>query len=147
MPVAILMMILLSLSACGKAVEDTRPGQPVKTRQTAFKEILKVFEPMGTMLRTDRYQPERFAALAADLVARRDAPWGHFGADTFYPPTKAKAEVWSDAAEFERERQAFLTATEALRAAAQTKERARAEAAYFKVYDICQSCHKRFKEK
>jgi cytochrome c556 len=42
------------LAACGE-VEDTRPGQPVKTRQTAFKEIVKAFEPMGVMLRENRY--------------------------------------------------------------------------------------------
>ena len=37
------------LTGCGE-VEDTRPGQPVKQRQVAFKEIVKTFEPMGVML-------------------------------------------------------------------------------------------------
>jgi uncharacterized protein YceK len=44
--------VLVGLSGCNAHVEDTRPGQPVKTRQVAFQEILKVFEPMGVMLRT-----------------------------------------------------------------------------------------------
>lgn len=144
---ATLALVLFGLAACGKPVEDTRPGQPVKTRQTAFKEMLRAFEPMGTMLRTDRYQPEKFAALAAELMTRRDAPWQHFGADTNYPPTKAKPEVWSQAEAFERERLAFMAATDELLAAAQTKKQAEAEKAYQKAYDICQSCHKRFKEK
>lgn len=144
----LLLVLALGLAAgCTKVVEDTRPGQPVKTRQVAFKEMIKVFEPMGTMLRTDKYEPHRFAALAAELMTKRDAPWVHFGPDTRYPPTKAKAEVWSDAEGFERERQAFMRATDELLAAARTKNAAEAEKAYFRVYDVCQSCHKRFKEK
>lgn len=135
------------LTACSKPVEDTRPGQPVKTRQLAFKEILKVFEPMGTMLRTNQYAPEKFAQYAHELMGKRDAPWSHFGADTNYPPTKAKAEVWNEADRFERERDAFIKATDELLAAAQTNQRTEAEKAYYKVYDLCQSCHKHFKEK
>jgi cytochrome c556 len=138
---------LAVLAGCQPAVEDTRPGQPVKTRQVAFKEMLKVFEPMGTMLRTDRYQPDRFAGLAGELIAKREAPWRHFGPDTNYPPTKAKSAVWSEAERFERERLAFFAATDELLAAARTKDRAAAEKAYFKAYDTCQSCHDRFKAK
>lgn len=144
------LLIVLALgvmTGCAKVAEDTRPGQPVKTRQVAFKEIIKVFEPMGTMLRTNKYEPHRFAALAAALVTKRDAPWAHFGQDTHYPPTKATAEVWRNADGFERERQAFMQATDELLAAADAKNAAEAEKAYFKVYDVCQSCHKRYKEK
>lgn len=140
-------LALAGLAGCGGEVEDTRPGQPVKTRQLAFKEMLKVFEPMGTMLRTQKYEPEKFAVLAGQLMAKRDAPWIHFGADTNYPPTKAKPALWSQPEEFERERQAFMSATEELLAAAQTRQLPVAEKAYFKAYDSCQSCHKRFKEK
>lgn len=144
----LLFVLALGLMAgCAKIAEDTRPGQPVKTRQVAFKEMIKVFEPMGTMLRTDKYEPRRFAALAAELMTKRDAPWAHFGQDTHYPPTKAKADLWSDADGFERERQAFMRATDELLAAANAKNAAEAEKAYFKVYETCQSCHKRFKEK
>jgi cytochrome c556 len=143
----LLLAALTGLSACGKPVEDTRPGQPVKTRQVAFKEMLRVFEPMGTMLRTNTYHAEKFAALAGELITKRDAPWQHFGADTHYPPTKAKPEVWSKPAQFERERQAFIAATDVLLAAAQGRQAEPARKAYFKVYDLCQSCHQEFKEK
>lgn len=147
LPILIALLAATGLAACGRPVEDTRPGQPVKTRQTAFKEMLRVFEPMGTMLRTDQYAPEKFAQYAQELMAKRDAPWNHFGPDTLYPPTKAKAEVWSEAERFEREKQAFLQATDELLAAAQTQRQAEAGKAYAKVYDLCQSCHRHFKEK
>lgn len=140
-------MLIAGLSACGQPVEDTRPGQPVKMRQVAFKEMLKVFEPMGTMLRTNHYDADRFLTLAEQLVAKRDAPWGHFGADTHYPPTKAKSAVWAKPEAFERERQLFLAATDELLAKARSRDAGIASKAYFKVYDLCQSCHREFKEK
>jgi len=135
---------VLLLPACGE-VEDTRPGQPVKTRQDAFKDMLKVFEPMGLMLREKRYEEERFLQMATALVERREKPWAHFGPDTNYPPTKATPRVWEEPARFEEERQRFASATDALLAAAQSKDLARIEMAYKAVYDSCKSCHTPFK--
>jgi len=144
----ILSMVALSgLQGCTAQIEDTRPGQPVKTRQIAFQEILKTFEPMGVMLRTDGYEPDRFADLAAELMMKREAPWVHFAPDTDYPPTKAQAVVWTQADEFEQRKLAFLAATEALNTAAKTKNKDQASSAYFKAYDTCQSCHDQFKKR
>jgi cytochrome c556 len=139
--------VLLALTACNQVVEDTGPGQPVKHRQDAFKAVLRSFEPMGVMLRDKQYNAGKFAELAGELVARRDAPWSYFKADTLYPPTKAKAAVWERADEFEHKRQAFVDATDALLAAAQTRELEQVEPAYEKVYDSCKSCHNDFKKK
>jgi cytochrome c556 len=139
--------LAIGLSACGKPVEDTRPGQPVKTRQVAFKEMLRVFEPMGTMLRDGQYNADKFAALAAELIAKRDGPWTHFGPDTNYPPSKAKPEVWEKPAEFDKARDNFYKLTDALLIAAQAKDLKGVTDAYAKVYDDCQSCHQAFKKK
>lgn len=132
------------LAACGEA-EDTRPGQPVKHRQQAFKELIKHFEPMGTMLRDNRYDADKFLALAEELGKRRDAPWPYFGADTDYPPSKAKPEVWSQTADFEQARQAFIAASDRLLAAARSKDKASVEQSYKETYEACQGCHKRFR--
>ena len=139
------LVCLLTLGACSGPVEDTRPGQPVKHRQDAFKAMLLSFEPMGVMLRTGEYRADEFARLANELNTRRDAPWPYFAADTLYPPTKAKAAVWERAQEFEGERQKFFELTDALAAAAQTRDKASAQAAYDKVYASCKSCHEDFK--
>lgn len=139
--------LAISLSACSEKVEDTRPGQPVKTRQTAFKEMLRVFEPMGTMLRDGKYDAGKFEALATELITKRNGPWGNFGPDTHYPPTKARPEVWTNPAQFNEGKVAFLKSTDALLAAAQSKDLKRVTTAYFTVYDHCQSCHKEFKTK
>lgn len=145
-PVALPLLLLVGLIACGP-VEDTRPGQPVKARQTAFKEMLRVFEPMGTMLRTNQYDPQQFLALAEALMTKRDAPWRLFASGTHYPPTKAKPEVWNNAEQFERERQVFMVATDQLLVAAHAKRVGDAQLAYQAVTDACQSCHKHFREK
>lgn len=133
------------LAACGGEVQDTGPGQPVAHRRAAFKEILKVFEPMGVMLRTDRYDAKRFAQLANALGQLRDGPWDYFRPDTNYPPTKAKAAVWSDRATFDKDRSAFFKATDHLIEIAGTTDKTVAKTAYKAVEEACYACHKSFK--
>lgn len=140
----VLMLVGALLTACSEP-EDTRPGQPVKTRQEAFKALLRAYEPMTKMVKEDRYDPDAFAAMAAELMVRKDAPWSHFGPDTNYPPSKAKPEVWQKAAEFEQAKKDFLAATEALNAAAQSRDRTRVEDLYGRVYKTCKSCHDSFR--
>jgi cytochrome c556 len=141
-----LLLTVALLAACGE-VEDTRPGQPVKHRQVAFKEIVKAFEPMGVMLRKGSYDADKFAKMADVLVSKKDGPWSYFGADTNYPPTKATAEVWQQAEQFEKDKQAFLAATDALVVAAQSRDKPQVEAAYDKLHEACKTCHKQFKER
>jgi len=139
-------LLCVFLVACGE-VEDTRPGQPVKQRQDAFKAMLRAFEPMGTMLREQRYDADKFAKQAAALAALRDTPWAHFGPDTQYPPSKSKAAVWEKPEAFSQAREQFVTAVDALSAAVATREQAQIEARYKQVYDTCQGCHKTFRER
>lgn len=140
------LLTVATLAGCGE-VEDTRPGQPVKHRQVAFKEIVKTFEPMGVMLRKGTYDADKFLPMAEALLAKRDGPWEHFGADTNYPPTKATPEVWKQPEEFEKNKKAFITATDALLVAAQSKDKAQVEKTYDAVHEACKTCHKQFKER
>ena len=140
------MILALSLGACGEP-EDTRPGQPVAHRRAAFKDILEVFEPMGQMLQKDTLDTRTFQALVRQLVEKRDAPWTYFGPDTRYPPSHARAEVWTEADKFAAARKSFLEATDKLAAAAGGQDRKQLEAAYATVQDSCKSCHKAFKDR
>ena len=142
----VFLLIPALLAGCGE-VEDTRPGQPVKHRQMAFKEILKAFEPMGVMLRNGRYDANKFLPLAETLHSKREGPWSYFGADTNYPPSKATGEVWKQPEAFEKNQQAFITATDALLAAAKNKDKAEVEKTYDAVHEACKTCHKQFKER
>ncbi|QID16490.1 cytochrome c [Nitrogeniibacter mangrovi] len=136
---------LLFLSACSGEVQDTRPGQPVAHRRAAFKQMLKVFEPMGVMMRTDTFDAQKFATLAKALLQRREVPWQYFKPDTDYPPTKAKPAVWSDPKTFEADRKAFFKASDHLAAVAGTTDKQQAKAAYEAVEHACHTCHDTFK--
>ena len=136
----------LLLAGCSGPVEDTRPGQPVKQRQDAFKALLRAFEPMGQMLRGKTYDADRFATLAAEFAARHEAPWALFGADTNYPPTRAKAAVWSQPGVFEQEVRVFREAAQALSAAVSTRNEADVRRAYDQLHASCKSCHRQFKD-
>jgi len=143
---AALLLSVTLVAACGEP-EDTRPGQPVKHRQQAFKDIIKSFEPMGVMLRKGQYDAERFEKFTAELVAKRDQPWSHFGPDTHYPPTKATGEVWKQPEAFEKEKQTFIATTDKLQEAVRSRDKATVEKAYEAVHESCKSCHKQFKER
>lgn len=142
----LLLLPLLLLAACGEP-EDTRPGQPVAHRRAAFKAILEVFEPMGQMLRDGNVDPQLFQSLAKQLVAKREAPWQWFGADTLYPPSRAKAEVWSQADKFDEEKRAFYAASDRLLQAAGQTDKQRLQEAFDAVNNTCKSCHKSFKSR
>ena len=136
----------LILAACSSEIPDTHPDQPVTKRKQAFKAMLRSFEPMGTMLKDKRYDADAFARLADEFARLRDAPWQHFGADTNYPPTKAKPAVWEKPAEFEQRRQEFVSATNRLLAAAAARNEAEARTTYAAAQDSCKACHNDFRK-
>lgn len=136
---------VLLLTACAEP-EDTRPGQPVNHRRAAFKEILKSFEPMGLQLRNQRYDAKQFAVLANTLAKIKDGPWQYFLPDTNYPPSKAKAALWSEPEKFETSRQSFFKAVDALVVAADSHDVKQITVAYETLHDTCRNCHKSFKE-
>ena len=136
----------LLLSACGGEPADTRPGQPVSARRAAFKKILLAFEPMGIALREKQYNADRFIAQAGELDQVKNGPWGHFGPDSNYPPTHAKASVWSEAERFAAGRDAFLQAVDRLALAAASRDEKKVATAYDAVHDSCRSCHQAFKD-
>ena len=142
----ILGLPLMLLTACGE-VEDTRPGQPVKQRQQAFKQLLRSFEPMGTMLKDNRYDADKFIAMAEQFKADLEGPWAHFGPDTHYPPSKSKPEIWQKPEEFAKARARFLTEAEALISAAQQRDKNLLASRHQAVYETCRDCHNAFRER
>lgn len=142
---ALLSLSALTLAACSSEIPDTHPDQPVTKRQQAFKAMLRSFEPMGTMLKDRRYDPDAFARLANELASLRERPWSHFGPDTNYPPTKALPAVWERPADFEQRRTSFIEASDRLIAAAAARNEADARSAYAEVQDSCKACHRDFR--
>lgn len=141
----ICVFFLFTLTACGEPA-DTHTGQPVTHRRAAFKKILLAFEPMGIQLRERKYNADQFIVQARELARLKDGPWPYFGEDTNYPPTRAKAKVWSAPDQFETARQVFVKATDSLVSAAESRDEKRITAAYEAVHDSCGNCHRTFKE-
>lgn len=142
---ALAALSVITLAACSSEVPDTHPDQPVTKRQQAFKAMLRSFEPMGTMLKDRRYDADAFARMAEEFGRLREQPWAHFGADTNYPPTKARPTVWERPAEFEQRRQEFSAAADRLLAAAAARNEGEARTAYAAVQDSCKACHRDFR--
>ncbi|MDR3213136.1 MAG: cytochrome c [Azoarcus sp.] len=136
------LLTVLTFAACSPTVEDTRPGQPVKHRQEAFKALLRASEPIGLMLQNGQFSPERLAALGETLAKAGEAPWNFYGPDTDYPPSKSRPEVWNEPEKFAAERQRFIAAAATLRSAA---DAGAAQAAYDEMRARCKSCHNAFR--
>lgn len=146
---AVALSLLLSalLAGCSGEVPDTLPGQPIQHRQDAFQEMLQTFEPMGVMLRTRNYEPERFGELAQQFSEKHQVPWQYFTEGSNVPPTRAKDAVWQQAAEFEAEKQQFLSLSDALLQAAKSQNKEAVEAAFFEVEGSCRSCHDEYRNR
>lgn len=143
--ILILSLSLLMLAGCGEP-EDTRPGQPVAHRRAEFAKILRAFEPMGVKLRKGQYDAAQFAAQARQLVEVRDLPWQYFGADTNYPPSHAKARIWTEPELFEAKRKAFFEASDRLLTVSGGGDLKVVTQAYEAVHESCRDCHKAFKD-
>ncbi|GAB6079300.1 hypothetical protein JCM10831_02710 [Hydrogenophilus hirschii] len=152
----------LLLSACQPEPQDTKPGQPVATRQKLFKAMLREFEPMGVMLREGPFDAARFEGHFRRFLDLAEKPWPYFREDTCYPPAKVKPQTCTDLAGIERRKEAFLGAVAGLNTAvkkelgtlapqgsakAETQARAALKAAYDRVYDTCQDCHRDYRKK
>jgi cytochrome c556 len=141
----LILSLPLFITACSEPA-DTHPGQPVTQRRAAFKEIIKNFEPMGVQLRKDRYDAKQFLVHAKALDSLKEGPWSHFGPDTNYPPTKAKAAIWSEPEKFAENRQAFLKVVASLVVAAESSDVKQVSTAYEALHNTCSTCHKAFRE-
>jgi len=134
------------LSACSDRVKDTHPQQVVSKRQAIFKKFTKTLEPMGLVARDRQdYVKSEFVASALALQELSSQPWPYFTADGNYPPTRAKPEVWSQAAEFKQAQDKFLAAVDTLVQVADSADRAAIRSSVEAVQASCKSCHDQFR--
>ena len=143
--VLLLSALVLTLSACGGVDPDSPQGQ----RQAIFKQMLKVSEDLGGMLRGRLpFKAEGFVAGAAELDRLTATPWQHFpqvreeGGES-----RARDEVWQRQARFAELAEAMQAETAALVAASQAKPLRRNQlvAPMQRVEDACKACHEEFR--
>ncbi|MDM8349092.1 cytochrome c [Pseudomonas sp. sp1636] len=140
-----LVALALTLTACG----GVDPNSPQGQRQAIFKQMLKVSEDLGGMLRGRiAFKPQRFVSGAAELDQLVRTPWQHFpqvkeeGGES-----RAKDEVWQRQARFQQLARELEAGTAALVAATAVRplEAADLVAPVQRVEDGCKACHEEFR--
>jgi len=134
------------LTACNNSPQDDHPGQPVTKRKAAFKQIMRILEPMGMVARDRKdYERQEFLASAQELKQLTTQPWAYFTPDSNYPPTRAKAEVWQKPAEFKQAQEKLQAAVDKLAKAAESGNLDIIRPEVVAVEKSCKACHEKFR--
>ena len=141
-----LVAAVVTLTGCSDRAKDTHPDQLVSKRQAIFKKFTKTLEPLGMVARDRQdYVRVEFMANAQALQELSSQPWAYFTADGNYPPTRAKPEVWSQAAEFKQAQTSYLAAVEQLVKISGDNDLPAIRASVDAVQKSCKSCHEKFR--
>lgn len=140
----LLLCTCLLLAGCG----GVDPDSPLGKRQALFKQMLKVSEDLGGMLRGRiAYDEAAFVAGAAELDRLSREPWQHFPQVRDDDRSNATDELWQRQAQFQQLARDMENATAALVQAttAPPLRRAELEPAIRHVEDSCEACHQAFR--
>ncbi len=141
----LLPFLALTLAACG----GVDPNSPQGQRQAIFKQMLKVSEDLGGMLRGRiAFKADGFVVGARELDRLTRTPWQHFpqvreeGGES-----RAKDEVWQRQERFRQLAREMEASTAALvdASAADPLQRADLTAPMQRVEDACKACHEEFR--
>ena len=140
----VVMLVCLTLSACG----GVDPDSPLGQRKAIFKQMLKTSEDLGGMLRGRiAFDGPRFAEGAVKLDALAYEPWKHFPQVKESDQTSATDDVWQKQARFQELARQLEAATGELVVASriQPYKASNLTPAMQKVEDTCSACHKEFR--
>jgi len=144
----VLLSVLLGvgLSACWEEPKDTHPDQLVTKRRALFKQLTRAMEPIGLVANGRKeFKPDEFLSLVQDLEKLSSKPWVYFTVDGNYPPTRARAEVWSHASGFKQAQDTYIGSVQKLAQAAQGGKLDEVRAAVDEVTANCKACHREFR--
>jgi cytochrome c556 len=130
------------------ALAQAKPDVLVKQRQSAMVLQAKYLGPIGAMLKGS-------APYNADIVSRNATylenlsrmAWDGFDPSTQGEKSKAKPEIYKDAAKFKAAVEGFEADVSKLGAAARAKDEAGVRASFGAVAKSCGNCHDNFREK
>jgi cytochrome c556 len=121
----------------------------IKDRQANMKQIGGNMKGLYDTLSGDK-DPAKLKTYAANInaLAGKVPSWFPAGSGPASgEKTKAKAEVWTDAAGFKAAAGAFSTQAAKLNAAAQTGDAAKVQEAFGAVRGTCKGCHDKYQAK
>ncbi len=136
----------LLLGACSSGSGDPHPDKLMTKRIAIFKKFTKTLEPMGLVARDRQdYVKAEFVEHAQALQALSTQPWVYFSADGNYAPSRAMPEIWQQPEVFQKSKDRYLAAVDALVAVAGSADMPAINAAVDAVQKSCKSCHDQFR--
>lgn len=140
----LLCCLVILTAGCG----GVDPNSPMGQRQAIFKQMLKVSENLGGMLRGRvKFDEESFRMQANQLEELSQKPWQHFPKVRDEGDTAAKAEVWQRQERFQELARALQIRTAELGQASQLKPLTptAVKPAQAGVEAACKACHEEFR--
>ncbi len=141
----------------GLAMAGEHGGEHAGAAATAYDHRHEFFEHLGGHMKAVGKFAKSEETLNADIVAHAKAMHeasqkleSHFAAGTGpdkFPKTRAKAEIWTNAADFKAAVTAFQTESAALVKLAEANDTAGFKAQAGKVGPTCGGCHEKFRKK
>jgi cytochrome c556 len=145
--------VLIVLALAGTAIaaasaQNIKPDRAIKLRQGVMEAIGLNMGIMGAMVKGERpYHKDEFLLRATNLEHLASIPWEGFvpGSDQG-GQTKAKPDIWKDAAKFKQDQDALLAAAPKLAAAAKVGTLDAVKGPFGDVGKACKNCHDNFRE-
>jgi cytochrome c556 len=132
--------------AAPAAAQFQKPEDAVKYRQSALTVIANSFGRIGAMVNGRVPFDAKVAQDSAHVVATLSAlPWAGFTPNTEALKSRAKPEIWKDAAKFKESSDKFVVEAAKLEAAAKTGNLDTIKAAFGAVGGSCKACHDAFR--
>jgi len=140
-------IIAAILIAGAPATQAQEPENYIKYRQAMMMAIGGHSGAASQIVR-GKVNPEGALAMHALALAELTSDLTSlFPEDSDFGETKAKAEIWSDRAGFEKAANDAKSATAAFAEAVTGGDPEKIETAFKKVGDACKGCHKTYREK
>jgi len=138
----------LSLAAILPAqAQFAKPEDAVKYRKASFTVMAAHFGRLGAMANGKAPYDAKAAADNAELVATlAKLPWAAFGEGTDKGETRAKPEIWKDAAKFKEAADKMQTELGKLNVAAKAGNVDALKAAFGLAAASCKACHDNFRK-
>lgn len=140
--------LLASLAIAMPAhAQFAKPEDAIKYRKNALFVMQQHWARLGAMAQGRVPFDAKQAADNADVVATlAKLPWAAFGEGTDKGDTRAKPEIWKEAAKFKDATDKYLAEVQKVQAAAKTGNLDNLKAAFSSAAPTCKACHDNFRK-
>lgn len=129
------------------SAQFAKPEDAIKYRKASFNVMGAHWARLAGMAQGRiPYDAKAAADNAAVLDVAHKLPWAAFGPDTQTGDTKAKPEIWKDAAKFKEAQDKMLAEVPKVVAAAKTGKAEDLKAAFTTAAPVCKNCHDNFRQ-